>query len=31
MIRQRLIEGQALTNREPDLGDKVEATALSGK
>jgi len=29
MIRERLIEGQALTNREPDIGDRVEQTTLS--
>jgi len=29
MIRERLVEGQALTNREPDIGDRVEQTTLS--
>ena len=31
MIRERLIAGQALSNREPDLSDKVEETTLSAK
>jgi esterase/lipase superfamily enzyme len=31
MIRERLIDGQTLSNREPDIGDRVEQTALSAK
>jgi esterase/lipase superfamily enzyme len=31
MIRERLIEGQALSNREPDIGDRVEQTSLSAR